>query len=111
MIILDTNIISEMMKKTPSTNVITWIDQQNVKKIFITTITIADIFYGIHALADENRQRLLENAFNKVIEESFKHRLLSFSPSAAHFYGKLMGDRKKSGRPLSLLDGQIAAIA
>lgn len=111
MILLDTNIISEMMKPSPSTKMMEWIDQQEVIHLFITTITIAEISYGIHALPKGNRRRIIENAFDKAIRNSFKHRILSFEEPAAHLYGKLMGQRKELGKPLSILDGQIAAIA
>ncbi|EKD53836.1 MAG: hypothetical protein ACD_60C00149G0035 [uncultured bacterium] len=111
MILLDTNIISEMMKQSPSIKILKWIDQQEVIDLFITTITIAEISYGIYALPKGNRRSLIENSFNQAIQESFKHRILSFDEASAHFYGKLMAHRKKLGRPLSILDGQIAAIA
>jgi len=111
MILLDTNIISEMMKPIPNARVINWIDQQNVTQLFITAITIAEISYGLNVLPKGNRRSVLENAFNKAIKESFMHRILLFDDNAAHFYGKIMGERKKLGRPMSILDGQIAAIA
>jgi len=111
MIVLDTNIISEMMKETPSTKVLAWIDQQEVTQLFLTTITVAEISYGIQALPKGNRRRRIEDAFNKAITVAFKHRLLFFDEPAAHQYGKIMGCRKELGRPLSILDGQIAAIA
>jgi len=111
MILLDTNIISELMKPLPSSQVITWLDQQNTTSLFITTITIAEIAYGIHVLPQSNRRSFLEDAFNKAINESFKHRILIFDAIAAHIYGKIMSHRKQLGRPLSVLDGQIAAIA
>lgn len=111
MIILDTNIISEMMKLSPAPAVVAWLDKQNVTDIFITTITIAEIVYGLHSLPEGNRRQLLEEAFNKAILEAFMHRILLFDEEAAHCYGKLMAQRKKIGRPLSILDGQIASIA
>ena len=78
MIILDTNVISEMMKDTPSSKVVCWIDQQEVTHLFITAITVAEISYGINALSKGSRQQLLEKAFNKVLKEAFKHRILFF---------------------------------
>jgi predicted nucleic acid-binding protein len=111
MIILDTNIISEMMKQTPSFKVIKWIDHQDSIELYITTITIAEIAYGINALPKCNRRQLIEDAFNKLLNTAFKHRILSFDETSAHQYGKLMGLRKEIGKPLSILDGQIAAIA
>jgi toxin FitB len=111
MILFDTNIISEMMKPSPSSEVINWLDQQETTKLFISTISIAEISFGLNALPEGNRRVQLEQAFNKAIIESFKYRILSFDESAAHVYGKIMSKRKGLGRPLGILDGQIAAIA
>ena len=111
MILVDTNIISEMMKPEPAVKVINWIDQQEVIQLYISTVSIAEISYGINALPDGNRRILLEDSFNKVLRDAFEYRIISFDEVAAHFYGKIMGRRKVIGKPLSILDGQIAAIA
>lgn len=111
MILLDTNIISEMMKSKPAQAVISWLNQQKSTQLFISTVSVAEISYGLHALPERFWRAQLENAFNQAIELSFKHRILSFDSAAAYRYGKIMADRKALGRPLSLLDGQIAAIA
>lgn len=111
MIILDTNIISELMKTSPDDHVIRWLDEQDPITLCITSVTIAEITYGLDALPAGKRREYLEEAFNQVIVEAFKHRVMSFDVAAAHIYGKLMGRRKTAGRPLSILDGQIAAIA
>lgn len=111
MIIIDTNIISEMMKPSPDESVIAWFDRQEASWLFITTITIAEISYGLHALPTGSRRSLLEDTFTTAIEHAFKHRILSFDESAAYLYGKIMSVRKKLGRPLGILDGQISAIA
>jgi len=111
MIILDTNIISELMKAIPDQHVTTWLDQQDPMTLFTSSITIAEILYGIGVLPEGKRRDYLENAFDHVLIDAFKYRILTFDASAAHMYGKLMGKRKKLGHPLSVLDGQIAAIA
>lgn len=110
-IIVDTNIVSELMKPTPSKSVINWLNLQEASLLFITTITIAEISYGLHILPAGKRRDCLEEAFNNAISDAFKHRILSFEENAAHMYGKIMGHRKGLGRPLSVADGQIAAIA
>ncbi len=110
MIILDTNIISEMMKPNPSTKVVAWMDQQASMQLFMTTITIAEIVYGLHALPHGNRKQWLEQAFHNAALEAFKNRILSFEERAAFQYGKMMSLRKAEGRPMSVPDGQIAAI-
>jgi predicted nucleic acid-binding protein len=111
MILLDTNIISELMKALPSPRVLDWVNSHVANQLFITSITIAEISYGLNVLPAGNRRSSLENAFNKVINEAFSHRILFFDESAAHQYGKVMAQRKEQGRPLSVLDGEIAAVA
>ena len=111
MIILDTNVISELMKTRPHEHVNTWLDQQDALTLFTTSITIAEIIYGLSVLPIGHRRDYLETAFNQVITDAFKHRVLIFDESAARIYGQLMGQRKTSGHTLSVLDGQIAAIA
>lgn len=111
MILLDTNIISEMMRPLPSTQVIRWINQQKSMYIFVSTVTIAEISYGLQALPRGKRRMQLEHAFNQTINRAFENRILSFDLSAAYWYGKIMALRKSSGRPLGVPDGQIAAIA
>jgi len=78
MIILDTNIISELMKTTPDSAVVTWLDQQTVTQLHITTISIAEISYGINVLTDSKRRDTLENSFQHALDKAFKHRILSF---------------------------------
>lgn len=111
MILLDTNVISEMMKLLPSGQVIDWMDSQVSSQLFISTVTIAEIAYGLNALPNGHRKQKLEEAFGKAVSDAFKHRILSFDQSAAFQYGKIMAQRKIRGRPMSVLDGQIAAIA
>ena len=111
MILIDTNIISEIMKPVPDPIVMEWIDQQEIVQLFVSAITIAEISYGINALPKGRRPRDLENAFNKAIQEGFIGRILPFDESAAHLYGIIMSTKKKLGTPLGVPDGQIAAIA
>lgn len=111
MILIDTNIISEMMKPSPDANVLNWIDGQEVAKLFISTVTLAEISYGLNVLPSGKRRESLEFAFDSAILKAFTGRILPFDESAAHHYGKIMGYRKKLGKPLGVPDGQIAAIA
>src|SRR3990167_8536486 len=111
MIILDTNVISELMKYAPDSHAIAWVDQQDIATLFVTTITLDEIRYGLHALPDGKRKNYLETAFDSAVLEVFKYSVLAFDNASSIFYGQLMGKRKKLGQPLSVLDGQIAAIA
>lgn len=111
MIILDTNIISELMKPIPDKLVINWMDNQKSSHLFITTITIAEISYGLHALPEGKRRNFLINSFDKAIMTAFIGRILTFDELSAHQYGKIMSARKELGQPLGVPDGQIASIA
>ncbi|MDS4042691.1 MAG: type II toxin-antitoxin system VapC family toxin [Candidatus Competibacter sp.] len=111
MIILDTNVISEMMKTTPSGTVLDWLNAQDAASLYVTTITLAEIGYGLRLLPDGQRRRLLAERFDRFIARAFDQRILSFDEAAARTYGDIMGHRKELGRPISVTDGQITAIA
>ncbi|HSA48460.1 MAG TPA: type II toxin-antitoxin system VapC family toxin [Candidatus Competibacteraceae bacterium] len=111
MIILDTNIVSEMMKTAPSRTVLDWLNAQDAASLYVTTITLAEIGYGLRLLPDGQRRRLLAERFDQFIARAFDQRILSFDEAAARAYGDIMGHRKELGRPISVTDGQIAAIA
>ena len=110
-IALDTNIISELMKSIPNEKVTDWIEQQQTVNLFIATPSIAEISYGLAALPKGKRRDYLNEAFHFVLLNGFKHRILVFDEAAAYAYGQLMAYRKSLGKPLSVVDGQIAAIA
>lgn len=110
MIVLDTNVVTEMMKASPAPVVVAWLNGQETSALFLTTITIGEISYGLRILPQGKRRLLLEQGFERVVEEAFTGRILDFDEKAARRYGDLMGRRRKIGRPLSILDGQIAAI-
>jgi len=111
MIILDTNIVSEMMKTAASRTVLDWLNIQDAGSLYLTTITIAEIDYGLRLLPDGQRRRLLTERFNLFVARAFDQRILNFDEASAHAYGDIMGHRKELGRPISVTDGQIAAIA
>ena len=111
MILLDTNIVSETMRPRPDHTVIAWLNQLETTSLFISTITVAEIEYGLALLADGERKTDLEGRFQRYITEGFTERVLSFDIAAADEYGTVMATRRSTGRPMSSLDGQIAAIA
>lgn len=111
MILLDTNVISELMKPAPSEKVTAWVDCQQTCDLFITSITVAEINYGLNAIENGKRRQSLEQRFERAILEAFKSRILSFDEPAAFLYGEIMSYRKMLGRPMSILDGQICSIA
>jgi toxin FitB len=111
MIIVDTNIVAEMMKTSPAQVVVSWLNDQEASELFLTTITLGEIGYGLEILPRGRRQLQLEQGFERLVAEAFESRILAFDEEAARHYGVIMGRRKEIGRPLGILDGQIASIA
>ena len=111
MMLLDTNIISELMKPTPNHQVIHWINQQNTKQLFVSSITLAEISLGIAILPNGARKESLVTNFQRFINVGFDNRILSFDASCSEFFAQIMLKRKQMGRPTSFQDGLIAAIA
>lgn len=111
MIVLDTNIISEVMRTAPQENVVEWLNQQSSAHLYLTVISIAEIGYGLHILADGRRKRRLQTAFSQFVRTVFDERILPFDQSAAQRYAGLMAYCKAQGRPMNVPDAQIASIA
>ena len=111
MIVLDTNVISELMRSNPEQAVLTWLDARSVNSLFVTTITEAEILTGIALLPDGRRRHGLVEASQSVFAALFGGRILAFDSNAAHAYAKIFAQRHTSGRPISQADCQIAAIA
>lgn len=110
-ILLDTNIVFEMMKTSPDLKVINWLNKQEILDLYISTISIAEIHYGIHVLPNGKKRSLLEKSFIHLIDTAFQLRILLFDELSAKNFGIIMGTRKLKGRPMSIPDGQIAAIS
>ncbi len=111
MTVLDTKIISEVMRRAPAPAVVGWLDRQATEELHVTAVTIAEIAYGLRVLPDGARRRDLSQRFAVFLARGFEGRVLSFDRSAADEYAEIMGRRREVGRPMSVLDGQIAAIA
>ena len=111
MILLDTNVVSEVMKTRPEEAVVAWLNGQDSERLHVSAITIGEIAYGLRILPDGKRQSGLRERFERFIALAFDQRVLAYDESAARIYGDLMGDRKELGLPMSVPDGQIAAIA
>ena len=111
MIILDTNIVSEFMTSQPENSVLQWLNNQPPSQLYLTTITIAEITYGLGAMPEGKRQQFLSERFEEFVNMGFTGRILPFDIHSAKLYGDIMSHRKAIGRPMSTLDGQIASIA
>ena len=110
MIILDTNVLSELIKPAPDPNVVHWIGQKPVASLFTSTITQAEIFYGVDLMPESDRKKLLQATVTKMFNELFAGRVLPFDTEAAINYARIASDRRRSGRPISQFDAQITAI-
>ncbi len=109
MMVLDTNVISELMRPAPSKTVLDWLRRQNTRDLFTTTVSEAEIFYGIEtAPFGRRRQELLRQA--EAILGDFENRVLPFDRLAARVYASVASARKSMGRPAKIMDTQIAAI-
>ena len=111
MIILDTNIVSEFMTSPPTGSVLNWLNDQDVTLMYLTTITIAEINFGLSVMPVGKRRNLLFERFKLFTGSAFEQRILSFDECAANLYGDILAHRRQLGRPMSCFDGQIAAIA
>ncbi len=111
MIILDTNIISEFMTSPPASSVLRWLNDQDAASLYVTSITIAEISYGLNVLPVGNRRTLLDERFKLFVASGFEQRILSFDESAAYMYGEMLAYRRSLGQPMGCFNGQIAAIA
>jgi toxin FitB len=111
MIILDTNVISEVMAVQPSRAVAAWMDATPAFDLATTTINIAEIRYGLARLPFGRRRAGLEAQFESLLARVFNTRVFAFDGLAAGAYGELIAARERSGRPLDGPDGFIAAIA
>ena len=99
------------MTSPPASQVLDWLNSQDVTSLYLSTITVAEIGYGLRAMPEGKRRNLLSERFAQFVDEAFTQRVLSFDESAARIYGEVMCHRKEMGRPMSTLDGQIAAVA
>lgn len=111
MILLDTNILSELMRPKPNPRVIQWLDAQREWDMWISAITVAEIRLGISLLPDGKREQSLEDLSEEMFQEDFTDRCLPFDYEAANEYARIVVERNQQGLPISVEDAQIAAIA
>ncbi len=111
MIVLDTNVVSELMKPGPAASVLDWMAEQPASSLYTTSITQAEILHGIGLLPAGRRRDALERAAEAMFAQDFVGRVLVFGSDAASPYARIAVERRCAGRPISQFDAQIAAIA
>jgi predicted nucleic acid-binding protein len=110
MFILDTNVISELMKATPAPAVLAWMSLQPPDDLFISTISMAEILFGIELLPKGKRRDDLLREAEVTFAGDFAGRILAYE-GAARMFGLIVATRRMQGRPIGIADAQIAAIA
>ena len=111
MIVLDTNVISELMAPKPDASVERWIAARPSSALYTTSITQAEILFGVRLLAKGKRRDEVEAAAEAMFDRVFADRLLTFGRDAARAYARIAAERRRRGKPIAALDAQIAAIA
>jgi len=109
-IVLDTNVLSELMRPSPEPRVVAWLDAQEASFVSITAITVAEILYGIQRLPEGRRRRALASAAAAMFEEDFAGRILPFDAEAAVCYAECVTVSERMGRTVQMPDAQIGAI-
>ena len=111
MIVLDTNVLSALMRTIPDRVVVDWLDRQPADSVWLTSVTVFEARFGL-ALLPKGRKRLgLERAFDRVLNEDLSNRVLDFDAAAAAVAAQLADNRRRTGRMADLRDMLIAGIA
>ena len=111
MILLDTNVLSEALKPLSSPIVLRWLAAQEPSSVFTTSVTQAEVLYGIETLPPGKRRTRLLAAVEKMFAEEFEGRILPFDEDSARAFAGIVAARDAAGRPISQFDAMIAAIA
>ena len=111
MIILDTNVLSALMRKVPEAPVVAWLDRQPAESVWITSITLFEARFGLALLPKSRRRQTLEAAFARLLSEDLENRVLDFDGTAAIEAALLAADRQRAGLQVDMRDTLIAGIA
>lgn len=109
MIVLDTNVISELFDGRKDNGIYEWLDQHEAADLYITSITIAELVFGAELLAEGKRKQAFRQRIDEIVED-FDDRRLSFGDEAAYLYGAVSARRRNAGRAVETKDAMIAAI-
>jgi len=110
-ILLDTNVLSEVVKPRPDAQVLRWLSAQEPLSIFTTAITQAEVLFGIEDMPNGKRKLALAAAMERMFAEEFRDRILAFDEDAAPWFARFVASRKSAGHEMSQMDGMIAAVA
>jgi toxin FitB len=111
MILLDTNVISELMRPESSPVVLRWFSRQQAQELYSSSVSLAEVFYGIELLSEGKRRKDLFAGAERMFTKVLAGRVFAFEDEAAHAFARIASARRRAGRPIAELDAQIAAIA
>jgi predicted nucleic acid-binding protein len=110
MIVLDTNVVSELMRAEPTPTVLRWVDAQDAGQLWLTSVTVQELVYGIERLPVGKRQRELNAHLIEMLDDDFAGQVAPYDGEAAAITGRLLARCEREGRTMPLADAQIAAI-
>jgi hypothetical protein len=110
MIVLDTNVISELARQVPDAGVLSWLDSLEISDVATTAISAAELRYGVARLPEGHRKRELAGVIRSILTEDFNGRVLPFDERSSVQYATIVVGRERIGRPIGAADAQIAAI-
>jgi toxin FitB len=111
MLLLDTNVVSELMRRRPNPRVLDWIAAQPLAEMAIATITVMEVRFGVALLPQSKRRADLDTKFRRFLAQGFAGRVLPFDHAAADACADIRAERRRMGNPITAEDGMIAAIA
>ncbi|MEM7091813.1 MAG: type II toxin-antitoxin system VapC family toxin [Actinomycetota bacterium] len=111
MYLLDTNVLSELMRPRPAAGVVGWTREQPLERLHVAAVTIAEVHFGLALIEDDERHRELRRRFDRLVVDGFSARVIDFDRHVAAECGRLQAQRCRTGRPMSVPDAQIAATA
>jgi toxin FitB len=109
--LLDTNVLSEWVKPLPDAGLITWLAEADEDRLFLSTVTLAELGYGIERLAAGRRRHQLESWLREKLPARFENRVIAIDAAVANAWGKTVARRDTLGRPIGIMDAFIAATA
>lgn len=111
MIVVDTNVISELWRLAPDARVLAWMDAQAIETLHLSAVTVAELRYGIAAMPEGRRRTIYQERLEHEVLPAFAGRILAFDLDAAKAYADLMASAKTQGKAIAKADGYIAATA
>jgi predicted nucleic acid-binding protein len=111
MIVIDTNVVSELMRPAPARAVLSWFGGQDPSSLYLSAVSEAELRRGVAILPEGRRRDALRGAIDAMVAEDFAGRVLPFDGAAAVAFATVFAERQKAGRPISFPDCQIAATA